>query len=73
MSSLLYGNSILISRPRYDAELGAWRPYASLSWDGDKFRYHRLKDLDRSFETEDEALAYGYSAAREWIDKQKLD
>ncbi len=62
MPTLLYGKCILISRPQYDEKLGAWFPHASVSWDGDKFHYHRLdlsRQLDRSkgFETEEEALA----------------
>ena len=71
MSSVLFGKSILISRPRYDEKLGAWIPYASVSWDGDKFHYHQLHDLNKSFATEEEALAYGYLVAQEWIEAKR--
>lgn len=71
MASLLYGKSVLISRPRYDERRGTWIPYGSVSWDGDKFHYHQL-ELSKTFATEEEALAYGFIAAREWIDKQRL-
>jgi len=73
MSALQYGIYILISRPRYDEKLRLWLPYVSISWDGDKFHYHQLKDLGKSFETQEEALAFGFIAARDWIDAHKLD
>jgi hypothetical protein len=38
-----------------------------------KFHYHQLKDLGKSFETEEEALAFGFIAARDWIDVHKSD
>jgi hypothetical protein len=68
MTALQYGIYILISRPRFDEKLQVWLPYASVSWDGTgKFHYHQLKDLKGTFQTEEEALAFGYDAAREWI------
>ena len=68
MSALQYGKYILISRPHYDEKLRTWVSYASVSWNGDKFHYHQLKDLENTFETEEEALAFGYLAARTWIE-----
>jgi hypothetical protein len=73
MAAILYGIHILISRPRYDDRLRVWLAYGSVSWDTDKFHYHQLNNLDKSFETEGEALAFGFSAARLWIDKHKSD
>jgi hypothetical protein len=73
MSAILYGTYILISRPRYDEKLRVWLSYASVSWDGAKYHYHQLKDLDKTFETEEEALAFGFITARDWIDKHKSD
>ena len=73
MSSLLYGKSLLISRPRYDEKLGTWVPYASVSWDGDNFHCYQLKNLDKRFETEEEALQYGFTLARQWLDEDKWD
>ena len=73
MATVLYGKYILISRPRYDEKLRVWLPYASASWDGDKFHYHQLKDFGKSFQTEEEALAFGFIAARNWIDEHESD
>jgi hypothetical protein len=71
MSSLLYGDYILISRPMYDEKLDVWKPYASISWDGEKFHYHQLKDLTETFTTEAEALSYGFLVAHHWINKNR--
>ena len=70
MSALIYGIYILISRPRYDEALGAWLPYASVSWNGDKFHYHQLNELTKTFETDEEALAYGFAVARAWTERK---
>jgi hypothetical protein len=74
MSTVLYRKYYtLISRPRYDEKLRVWFPYASASWDGDKFQCHQLRDFEKSFQTEKEALAFGFGAARSWIDEHKSD
>jgi hypothetical protein len=54
MPALVYEKYILIFRPSYDEKLGAWIPYASASWDGDKFHYRQFKDLSKTFDTEEE-------------------
>ena len=71
MSPLQYGIYILISRPQYDEKLKAWVPYASVSSNGDQFHYHQLKELGETFETEEEALVFGYVAGRNWSDRHK--
>jgi hypothetical protein len=73
MAAILYGTYVLISRPHYDEKRRTWIPYASVSWDDPKFHYHQLKDLVKSFETEEKALTFGFSAARLWIDEHKSD
>ena len=73
MAAVLYGIYVLISRPRYDDRLRVWLAYASVSWDTDKFHYYQLNNLDKSFETEEEALACGFSAGRNWVDQYKSD
>ena len=73
MAAVKHGKYILISRPRYDEKLRVWFPYASISWDSDKFHYHQLTDFEKSFQTEEEALAFGFVAARNWIDEHKSD
>ena len=73
MATVLYEKYILISRPRYDENFRLWVPYASVSWDGDKFHYHQLNKVEKSFQTEEEALAFGFITARNWIDEHKSD
>jgi hypothetical protein len=50
-------------------------PYASVSSyaDSSKSYYYQLNKLKETFETEEEALAFGFSAARHWIDEHKAD
>ena len=70
MSALQYGKYVLISRPHYDDNFGAWLPYASVAWDGETFHYQQLHDFENKiFETEDEALAFGFVAAQDWIEE----
>lgn len=73
MSALEYGIYTLISRPHYDGKLKIWLSYASVSWTDDKFHYHRLNGIEKTFQTEEEALDFGYVAARAWIDEHKSD
>ena len=73
MTAIQYGIYFLISRPHYDEKLRVWFPYASISWDGDKFHYHQLRDFEKSFQAEEEGLAFGFVAARNWIDEHKSD
>ena len=58
-----------------DDTLRAWVPYASVSSyaDSSKSYYYQLNKLKETFETEEEALAFGFSAARHWIDEHKAD
>jgi len=48
-------------------------PTPSVSWSDDKFYYHQLKNLERTFETEEEAFGFGYVAARTWVDEYESD
>jgi len=70
MSAEEYGKYFLISRPRYDDELRLWLPYASV-WSRDPAGCysleHRWADYNRAFETETEALNFGFLFARQWI------
>ena len=68
----LYRGCVLISRPRYDRVLQLWAPYASIAWPEESpSQYHQLTPFDRAFETEAEALAFGFIAARAWIDENQ--
>ncbi len=71
MAALEYRRYFLISRPRQD-ELQRWIPYASVSWlEGSQVGYHLLEDLNGVFDTEEEAIAFGFEVARTWIDKER--
>lgn len=70
MSALHYGQTLLISRPRYDENIKAWRPYASVTLNDRQgtFRYQQIKP-EENFATEQEALSFGFNVAREWVDE----
>ncbi len=72
MALVEYGRYTLISRPHFDASLRAWVPYASIYWHvDDGFRCHRLTDFNDTFSGQEEAVAFGFAAARAWIDKER--
>ena len=72
MTALLYKNYVLISRPRYDEKLRRWVPYASAIWDDDpEFRYRQFKDFAKTFETEEEALSFGFVVAETSIKEER--
>ena len=72
MATVMYGRYMLISRPRYDVKFRLWFPYASISWGADKFHFHQLNDFEKSFQTEEEAVAFGFIAARNWMDEHEF-
>ena len=75
MTASMYKNHTLISRPYYDDELEVWMPYATVVQDvfedsnQDNFYYHEMKNLNQSFETEEQALCFGFISGRCWIDE----
>jgi hypothetical protein len=73
MAAQFYEKYFLISRPHYDKGLRAWVPYVRIYWGGDEFYHHALKEVVERFETQEEALAFGFSAARLWLDEHKSD
>jgi hypothetical protein len=74
MTASMYKKHTLISRPYYD-KLEGWMPYASVVQDvfidGDQsnFYYHEMKNLNQSFDTEEQALCFGFISGRCWIDE----
>jgi hypothetical protein len=38
-----------------------------------KVFYHQIKDVDKTFDTQEEAIAFGFIVARIWADDQKSD
>ena len=69
MAAIIDGKHILISRPRYEPKLVAWRASASVYWNGNKFLHYVLK-LEKNFPAEKEALDFGYAACRTWVDER---
>jgi hypothetical protein len=72
MPTSIYRKYILMSRSRYDEKAGVWEPYASVAadvLDEKNFYYHQLKDLNSSFETEEQAVSFGFIVARAWVDE----
>jgi hypothetical protein len=65
-----YGNFFLISRPHYNSELRLWVPYASITWAEQRTsHYEQLENTSDLFESEAEALAFGFLAAGAWVDE----
>jgi hypothetical protein len=54
-----------------DKDTGVWVPYCSIAADGDgrNFYYRQFTDSNTTFETEEQALSYGFIVARAWIDE----
>jgi hypothetical protein len=71
LSALFYGKYVLISGPRYDEKREVWVPSASVCWDHEGFHYHQLQHLTKTFTTEEQALAYGFAVARNWVPKER--
>jgi hypothetical protein len=75
MTASMYRKHTLFSGPYYDDKLKGWMPYASVVQDvfidGDKnnFYHHEMKNLNQSFETEEQALCFGFISGRCWIDE----
>ena len=67
-----YKKYYLISRPHYNEKIRVWVPYASVAaaGDGREFYYHQFKDLNSTFETEEQAMSFGFIVARGWVDEQ---
>ncbi|HEX7227107.1 MAG TPA: hypothetical protein VF353_04965 [Candidatus Binatia bacterium] len=74
MTASMYKKHTLISRPYYD-KLEGWMPYASvvqdvfIDDDQNNFYYHEMKNLNQSFDTEEQALCFGFISGRCWIDE----
>jgi hypothetical protein len=70
MAVRLYSDRTILSKPRYDPDIEAWFPYASVTWrDTDGFNFFNFDKLVRVFGTKTEALDFGFTIARAWIDK----
>ena len=69
VATLEYGKYILISRPRQDYS-ARWVAYASVAWlDGTNWQFQLVTEMDRLFDSEQEAHDFGFATAREWVNK----
>jgi hypothetical protein len=71
MATEFYKSSLITSTPKRDSRIGAWVPYAFISWHDQTghFQIHRFPELDAlSFATEQEAVSCGLSVAHRWMD-----
>ena len=67
-----YGKYVLASLPQFHSYRNGWVPYASAQWlDGKEWRYHQLQDMDMIFDTEQEAVDFGFAMARAWINQER--
>jgi hypothetical protein len=68
---LKYGKYTVASRPRHHTRDGVWRPCASVLWYDDKDVVHSHRfNLNRTFDTEEDALLFGFLVARMWVDSK---
>jgi hypothetical protein len=66
-----YEKRLIISRPEHSRDDGVWLSRAAMTWqDKSGFHYHQLSDMGQTFDSEQEALVFGFSIARAWIDKR---
>ena len=75
MTAVPYKKYFLISRPRFDTASRRWFPYVSVVWNavdyGDPeggFPYHVFREHDQTFNTEEEALVFGFTFVRARVD-----
>ena len=70
MAQETYKGRLVLSRPEHP-DYTLWRPYAKVMWqDGNGFHFEELVSKDIFFNTEKEAIAYGFAVARSWIEKE---
>ena len=68
MASEFYGGYLVVSRPQFD--FNAWIPYVLVSWrERGGLQFQKFPGLKKFFfSTESEALVFGFSTARAWVD-----
>jgi hypothetical protein len=49
-----------------------WVPFVTITWvNGTDLRSHNIKNPDNIFDTEQDAIAFGFAAARAWITTER--
>ncbi len=71
MAAQQYGKYNLTSKPRQKLGVKVWHFYASATWHDQKgWHYHQFNGFDKTFNTQQDATAFGFSIARAWIDRK---
>jgi hypothetical protein len=72
MALEFHGDRHILCRPKHQRDTGAWVPYAIVTWwDDDGFHSKYLDEMRETFETEEEATAFGFAVARAWIEDNR--
>ena len=69
MATEVYKSCTIVSLPRHLWNKGFWVPYALAIWrDGSGFHSHYFDNMEKTFESEAEAVEFGFTIVRAWID-----
>jgi hypothetical protein len=67
--AMKYKNRLIVSTPILQRSRGIWFPFATVNWrDHDGMHTEEIRDLPKT-KKHSKAVADGFIAAREWIDK----
>ena len=70
MAQETYKGGVVLSRPEHSSYRD-WRPYAKVMWqDENGFHSHEIVCSQIGFDTEREAIHFGFAIARSWMDKE---
>ena len=71
MANLFYKDFLILAGADFDRLTGQWVPIASVTWGTDtgKHGVHFLTNLSARYATADEAVSYGLTAAKNWVDQ----
>ena len=71
MPTIEYGKYRLVSRPQKHDNGNGWIPFVMITWlDGKDLRSH-IENPDKICDTEEEAVDFGFEAARAWITTER--
>jgi hypothetical protein len=68
MGSQRYGKYGITSRPHLDPVRGVWLSYASVTWQDENGMHYYQFNNEKTFDNEEEALAFGFIVARAFAD-----
>jgi hypothetical protein len=72
MANLIYEDFLIVAAADRDKFTGQWIPIASISWQesGGRRAVHFLTNLPERFSNSEEAVTYGLTAAKTWVDQR---